>query len=271
LELSGTERHARGLGPSKQDYLLIRERWAQISNEALRDAGVAERIDHRSLKKQGIDREPVAAIPQKVYYAERKSGLQTEAGDAIRARHRERVEARRKGHDELARVLQQQKEDDRRRTIDGVDQKNAHPGNTPRSMLTREELNQRRRERYHTNAQALNQRRRDYRSAHAADAAAKRWSKLREKELKTAGASPESASTGQEAAWLGEPSSIASADDAARNWEAFRDRQQAADPSRADLRGRAHESGSGGSGNDADDDNDDERDSGRRRDYDIGL
>jgi hypothetical protein len=31
LELSGTERRLRGLGPSKQDYLQIRERWAQAA------------------------------------------------------------------------------------------------------------------------------------------------------------------------------------------------------------------------------------------------
>src|SRR5882757_3879935 len=35
LDLSGTERRARGLGPSKTDYLLTRERWAQLTNEAL--------------------------------------------------------------------------------------------------------------------------------------------------------------------------------------------------------------------------------------------
>src|SRR5207248_8263502 len=63
LELSGTERYARGLGPSKADYFLIRERWAQVTNEALRDAGLDARIDHRSLKEQGIDREPRPNIP----------------------------------------------------------------------------------------------------------------------------------------------------------------------------------------------------------------
>ena len=31
LELSGTERHARGLGPSKEDLLWLRERWAQTA------------------------------------------------------------------------------------------------------------------------------------------------------------------------------------------------------------------------------------------------
>ena len=73
LELGGRERHLRGLCPTKDEYLLIRERWAQLTNEALRDAGLAARVDHRSLARQGIDREPTPAIPEKVFYAERNS------------------------------------------------------------------------------------------------------------------------------------------------------------------------------------------------------
>src|ERR1700704_542948 len=57
LELSGTERHERGLGPSRDDLLFIRERWAQVANEALREGGLSARVDHRSYKDQGIDRE----------------------------------------------------------------------------------------------------------------------------------------------------------------------------------------------------------------------
>jgi ATP-dependent exoDNAse (exonuclease V) alpha subunit len=35
-----------------------REQWAEAVNEALERAGVAERVDHRTLAAQGIDREP---------------------------------------------------------------------------------------------------------------------------------------------------------------------------------------------------------------------
>ena len=160
LELSGTERHARGLGPSKADYLALRERWARVTNEALIAAGVAARVDHRSLKDQGINREPSAAIPQKVYYAERRSGRSTDAGDDIRARHRERVEARSKGDDEHARVVAQQRMERSRRPPDAVHGQ-GHSTRTPRSMLTREELNERRRERHRANAQVLNEKRRE--------------------------------------------------------------------------------------------------------------
>jgi hypothetical protein len=103
LELSGTERHARGLGPSKGDLLWMREPWAQVTNEALREAGVAARVDHRSYQTQGIDREPQAVIPRAILYSERRSGRSSPAGDDIRARHRERVEARLKGAEEHSR------------------------------------------------------------------------------------------------------------------------------------------------------------------------
>jgi hypothetical protein len=60
LEWSGTELRTRGLGPSKGELLLTRARWAQVTNEALRDAGLEIRVDHRSLfhyvERAGEDR-----------------------------------------------------------------------------------------------------------------------------------------------------------------------------------------------------------------------
>jgi hypothetical protein len=89
---------------------LIRERWAQLTNEALLAAGIDERVDHRSYIAQGVNRNPVVSMPPKVVYSERKYG-RSAAGDEIRARHRERVEARLKGKEELARVVRKQKEE----------------------------------------------------------------------------------------------------------------------------------------------------------------
>ncbi len=161
LELAGTERHALGLGPSKDEYLQTRERWAQLTNEALAKAGAAERVDQRSLRAQGIDREPEAAIPQKVYYAERKSGTRTHAGDEIRARQRERAEALALGADKYVQVLRQQKATARDRAQESANGRQRDPKRPPRSTLTREELNERRRARYHANAEGLNQKRRE--------------------------------------------------------------------------------------------------------------
>jgi hypothetical protein len=81
------------LGPKNQ-LLWIRERWARVTNEALREAGVAARIDHRSYRNQGIDLEPKPMRPGSNVYGERNSGRSHPAGKDIRARYRERVEAR---------------------------------------------------------------------------------------------------------------------------------------------------------------------------------
>jgi hypothetical protein len=185
LELSGTDRHARGLGPSKGDLLWIRERWAQVTNEALRDAGLTARIDHRSYKDQGIDREPAAVIPQKVFYAEKKYGMSTRAGDNIRARRRERVEARLKGGDELARVLQRQKEVARQRAIESSKQKEGLPKRISQRALTREELNQKRRERYRQNGEGVRQKRTAWRRANAAEINERRreWNRAHAEEV----------------------------------------------------------------------------------------
>jgi MobA/MobL family len=57
---------------SRDDYLACRARWAELTNEALQHAGLSQRIDHRSLKDRGLDREPTLAIPEKLWYAESK-------------------------------------------------------------------------------------------------------------------------------------------------------------------------------------------------------
>jgi hypothetical protein len=148
LELGGRERHLRGLSrSSKDEYLALRERWAQVTNEALREAGLAVRVDHRSFEHQGIDREPSPTIPEKVFYAERKYG-RSAAGDEIRARYRERVEARLKGGAELARVVEKQKRELKARALEDFKRRDAQPKKTPWSALTRSERNELRRQQY---------------------------------------------------------------------------------------------------------------------------
>jgi hypothetical protein len=43
---------------SKDWLISVRQKWSQMTNDALAAAGTEQRIDHRSLKAQGIDREP---------------------------------------------------------------------------------------------------------------------------------------------------------------------------------------------------------------------
>ena len=93
LELSDSTRRALGLDPAIHELLYVRERWATVTNEALRDAQLAARIDHRSLETQGIDREPRPQIPRAAYEMERH-GYRSVVAERLRADHEARVQAR---------------------------------------------------------------------------------------------------------------------------------------------------------------------------------
>ena len=63
-----------------KDY---RARWAEYANRALERAGHDIRIDHRSLKEQGIEREPQIHLGAKVMELEAR-GVRTRVGDESR-------------------------------------------------------------------------------------------------------------------------------------------------------------------------------------------
>lgn len=58
----------------KDDLEQVRERWAELSNKALERAGQSARIDHRTLKEQGIDREPTVHLGPAASGYERRTG-----------------------------------------------------------------------------------------------------------------------------------------------------------------------------------------------------
>ena len=58
IEKSDTDRYKLGLGPGKDEVTTIRERWAEHVNRALEQAQCKERVNHRSLEAQGIERTP---------------------------------------------------------------------------------------------------------------------------------------------------------------------------------------------------------------------
>jgi ATP-dependent exoDNAse (exonuclease V) alpha subunit len=93
LELSDARRHALGLGPAIQELLYVRERWATVTNEALRDAHIDAQIDHRTLAAQGIDREPYPYIPRAAFEMERH-GYRSAQAERLREDYRSRIEAR---------------------------------------------------------------------------------------------------------------------------------------------------------------------------------
>lgn len=68
---------------SGQEVEAMRQTWAALTNRALEKAGHAERIDARSLKAQGVGREPTHHLGPTATAMERR-GIQTERGDLNR-------------------------------------------------------------------------------------------------------------------------------------------------------------------------------------------
>jgi len=59
IELNSATRFEQGLGSGRAEVVAIRERWATLANEHLAEHGHDVRVDHRSLRAQGIEREPI--------------------------------------------------------------------------------------------------------------------------------------------------------------------------------------------------------------------
>ena len=93
LDMTGTARTELGLPPSRQEFRTLRARWAELTNEALRQANIEARVDHRTLEAQGIDREPGPQFPLAALKMERRGEL-SEVAERIRERYRQRVAAR---------------------------------------------------------------------------------------------------------------------------------------------------------------------------------
>lgn len=71
-----------------------RERFADLTNERLREAGIEARVDHRSLEAQGIDRAPTVHLgPQATGYERRtgKASRRTQDQQRMAAEHAARL------------------------------------------------------------------------------------------------------------------------------------------------------------------------------------
>jgi hypothetical protein len=178
MEISEKHRLARGLLPSPQEFKVVRERWAQLTNEALREAHIDARIDHRSLAAQGIDREPGPSIPHRFIAMERQ-GIRVTVAEQIRENYHQRVQAR------AARALQTAHEGAK-----GVSLEEVRRGAAQAWLQYREK--------YHTaetspeaSAQAWLEYREKHQAAEASpEASARAWLEYREKH-QTAEASPD--------------------------------------------------------------------------------
>jgi ATP-dependent exoDNAse (exonuclease V) alpha subunit len=93
LEWNDGRRREHGMEPVVHELLFVRERWATVTNEALKEAHIDVRVDHRTLAAQGIDREPYPYIPRAAFEMERH-GYRSHQAEYLRAEYRARLEAR---------------------------------------------------------------------------------------------------------------------------------------------------------------------------------
>jgi ATP-dependent exoDNAse (exonuclease V) alpha subunit len=83
IEWSNTERYERGLAATAEEIKAVRARWADLTNERLREHRIQARVDHRTLIEQGIDREPTVHLGVAVWGMERR-GIETRVGSRVR-------------------------------------------------------------------------------------------------------------------------------------------------------------------------------------------
>jgi hypothetical protein len=160
-------------------------------------AGFGVRIDHRALRTIAPDREPELSLPLHIRKIELMSGKPTRVGDELRRQHRERVAAREKGPDELARVVKRQKEEARMAVMKRRALEAEHTKSVPRSVLNREELLQNRREQYQADQERIRQ-------MSPSDQSVERWLKWRQRN----------------------PDKGLTADDSVRKWLAYREAEK---------------------------------------------
>ncbi|MGA2398181.1 MAG: MobA/MobL family protein [Steroidobacteraceae bacterium] len=86
LELNDAQRREFGLGPAINELLYVRQRWADVANEALQSAHVDARIDPRCLDADGHAREPRLWIPRIPYEIERR-GFRSVVAEQLREDH----------------------------------------------------------------------------------------------------------------------------------------------------------------------------------------
>jgi hypothetical protein len=80
IELSDAKRKAQGLGRGADEVTAVRALWADLANRALEREGHKQRIDHRSLEAQGIERPATVHLGPIATEMERR-GVSSDRGD----------------------------------------------------------------------------------------------------------------------------------------------------------------------------------------------
>ena len=93
IELSDTKRKGLGLGDGASEIERVRQMWEVAANRHLEQANQTQRIDRRSLKDQGIAREPTVHLGPGVTALER-DGIPSRLGDINRQAEAQRTAQR---------------------------------------------------------------------------------------------------------------------------------------------------------------------------------
>jgi ATP-dependent exoDNAse (exonuclease V) alpha subunit len=91
IELGDRDRGKKGLGTGADEITFMRARWEALINQRLKELGIEARVDHRSLKAQGIEREPTVHLGPSVIGMERR-GIKTEVGNRVREEQRREMQ-----------------------------------------------------------------------------------------------------------------------------------------------------------------------------------
>jgi ATP-dependent exoDNAse (exonuclease V) alpha subunit len=93
MEWSNTDLAKKGFGSTKHQLTSIRGFWSDLQNEKFRELGLDTRVDHRTLKAQGIEREPTTHLGPAVSGMHRR-GMDTNVGRRIAQEQRRAAELR---------------------------------------------------------------------------------------------------------------------------------------------------------------------------------
>jgi hypothetical protein len=108
IEWKDSDRAKRGLVSARHEITTIRENWALLTNHALQHANVKERVDHRTLEAQGIEREPTIHLGPTVTALQRR-GITTQVEKRLEWEAREIVQERLQLAAELGQLAREQK------------------------------------------------------------------------------------------------------------------------------------------------------------------
>jgi len=95
-----------------------RERWAQLVNERLREQERPERIDHRTLEAQGIDREPGKHLGPAATNRERREQEQSRRGPELERQRQENAHLREQAKEQARQEARSQVEEAQRELAD---------------------------------------------------------------------------------------------------------------------------------------------------------